>query len=122
MSEKSVTWEELLHEVIGEPAFRVVRALDRGEDGYTIWRQWNEDNLPQSLTDVLAFARSQNGWITTQDMAENPRWANLSPSSRSNMVRVLERRGLLICEEQPQFVTGGGRRFVYRVWRMENAT
>lgn len=118
MSEqRSATWEELLHETIGEPAFRVVRALDHGEDGYTVWLQWQEDTLPQSLVDVLAFARSQGGSITTKDMEEHPQWAKLSPSSRSNLLNNLLRRRLLIRDEQDQLVAGGGRRYVYRVWR-----
>lgn len=105
--------EELLLRFIGPAAVKAVRALDAGADPHFVWCQYQEDLLSPMLAGVLALAR-RSGTITANDLRSVD--MNASPSTLSNRLAELERRGPLRRCEKPEKITGGGRRFVYVPW------
>lgn len=100
---------------IGPANVFAVRALDNGMAPHEVWLRWQEALLTPLLASVMALARKQ-GVVTNEDLREQDQ--SLSPSTLSNRLAELERRGLLI-RVKPQAVQGGGRRFAYRAWDQE---
>lgn len=114
---QQVDYAERLVRYIGPANVFAVRALDAGVDPRDVWLRWQEALLTPLLTSVLALAR-KNGVVTNEDLRGQD--SALSPSTISNRLAELERRGLLI-RVKPQVVQGGGRRFAYRAWDQEPA-
>lgn len=108
-------YAERLVRYIGPANVFAVRALDNGMAPSEVWLRWQEALLTPRLASVLALARKQ-GVVTNEDLREQDQ--SLSPSTLSNRLAELERRGLLI-RAKPQVVHGGGRRFAYRAWDQE---
>lgn len=104
--------------VIGPANVDAIRALDAGADPRVVWLRWQEALLSPLLASVMTLARQQ-GAVTNEDLrGQDP---VLSPSTISNRLAELERRGLLI-RGKPQVVKGGGRRFAYLAWDYDQET